>query len=98
MGRRLLGSTLFPYTTLFRSRRFRFPPLHLAECALALLAEDHVDRLAFAPHQDGVHVHESGVELIRYQAAHRRLARSRETDEHHVLPHDAAPFGMRART
>src|SRR5207245_2697758 len=83
---------------LARERGLHLFALHLAERALALLGEDERDRLALAPHQDAVHVHEPRVQLLRHQLAHAGLPRARQPDQHDVLSHDAAPRGMRART
>src|SRR5207247_945237 len=76
---------------LVRERGLHLLALHLAERALPLLREDQRDRLALAPHQDAVDVHEPRVQLLRHELADAGLPRARQADQHDVLFHDAAP-------
>src|SRR5947207_837371 len=63
-----------------------------------LLRQDQRDRPSLTPLDDRVDVHESGAQLLRHEPAHGALARPRQPDQHDVPFHEAAPFGVRART
>src|SRR5207244_13290343 len=72
--------------------------VHLPKRGLALLGEDHRDRFTLFAIQDAVDVHERRMQPLRHHLAYRALARARQSDEHDVPFHDAAPRGVRART
>src|SRR5204863_736189 len=73
-------------------------PLHLAKRLLALLGEDHRDRLAFLAKQNRIDVDEAGLQLLGNESPDGGFPGPRQADENEVLLHDAAPFGVRART
>src|SRR5579885_1563732 len=80
-------------------RGLDFAALHLAERRFALLREDHRDRLPLAPHQDRVHVHEPGAQLLGHQPPDDALPRPREPHEQDVTLHvSSAAGGVRARS
>src|SRR5207247_2055767 len=83
---------------LGRERRLHFFALHLAERRFGLLREAQGARPALAPLDDRVDVHESRAQPFRHEPAHRGFAGPRQADQHDVPLHDAAPFGVRART
>src|SRR5204862_40456 len=70
----------------------------LSYCLRPLLREVEVDPPPLAPLDDRVDVHDSLAHPFRHEPTHRRLARPRQADQHDVPLHDAAPFGVRART
>src|SRR6185503_13579995 len=83
---------------LVLERGFDFLALHLAKRLLALFGENHRDRFAFFANQDAVDVDVARVQPLGHQTTDGGFAGARQSDQHQVPFHDAAPLGVRART